>query len=451
MAESQGIAVIGSGYVGTVVAACFAHVGHSVTGVESAPDKLSLLRRGRVPFFEPGLEELVAAQVAEGRLTFTDDYDDALSDAALIFLCVGTPAGVDGSPDLTAMASAGMAIAGALRPGQVVVTKSTVPIGNGPWLRELIDSQLAEPMDFSVVSNPEFLREGRAIRDFLYPERIVIGSDDAPALDQVAAAYGPILDQSFGDNPTTPLPRLIRTDLATAETIKYASNAFLATKISFINEIASLCEPFGADVTEIALALGLDSRIGPDFLQAGVGWGGSCFGKDLAGLEAAAHKHGIKPKILEATRHVNEAQRFLVMDKLQKHLGSVDLRRIAVLGLAFKPDTDDVRDSPAVAIVHQLLRAGALVTAHDPLVAEVDSLPDLITYSDPFDAARGADAVVIATDWRDFRDLDLAKLRSRMAGNLIIDGRNLLDPAAVTAAGFVYEGVGRRKPAPTAS
>jgi nucleotide sugar dehydrogenase len=370
----------------------------------------------------------------------------------VVFLCVGTPPGADGGADMTAVAMAARSIGAALDRHHVLVTKSTVPIGSGRWLTSLIEDALPAGSDpdasFSVVSNPEFLREGSAIDDFLFPDRVVIGSDDERALDVVAAVYRPIVTQDFPGGDAQLRPPIVRTTLATAETVKYASNAFLATKISFINEIANICDLVGADVSEVATALGLDPRIGSRFLDAGVGWGGSCFGKDLSALIATAEQYGYESALLRAAVSVNARQRRLIVEKLRRHLKILQGQRIGLLGLAFKPCTDDLRDSPAVEIAGTLLGAGALVSAHDPLVSEVPDCPGLRIVGDPYQAADRADAVVLMTEWPDYLALDLDRLRSRMRGTLVIDGRNLLDPTAVEAAGLSYQGIGRNKRTP---
>ncbi len=444
---APGVAVIGAGYVGTVVAACLARVGRRTIGLEVDPQKLEALRQGRAPFCEPGLDSLLPPCLDTGLLTFTSDVEEAMARSDVVFLCVGTPPAADGGANMTYVAAAARSIGRCLRRHHVLVTKSTVPIGSGRWLTSIIEDALPAGVDpaaaFSVVSNPEFLREGSAINDFLFPDRVVIGSDDPTALDLVTDVYRPILDQDFPGGHTENRPPVVRTTLATAETVKYASNAFLATKISFINEIANICELVGADVSEVASALGLDNRIGPRFLDAGLGWGGSCFGKDLSALVTTAEQYGYDATLLRAAIAVNDRQRRQVMERLRHDLKIVQGRRVALLGLAFKPGTDDLRDAPAVDIATSLLRAGAMVRAHDPLVTSVPACPDLVLAADPYSAAERADAVVLVTEWPDYLALDLAELRSRMRGDLVLDGRNLLDPRAVEAAGLRYQGIGR--------
>ncbi len=437
------IAVVGTGYVGTVVAACLSLIGRRVVGVEIDNAKLEQLRSGTAPFYEPGLDELLRDQVASGRLSFTDDMAVALEAADIVFLAVGTPTGRDGHPDMSAVAAAAKAIGPHIRDGMALVTKSTVPIGSGAWLGSIIEESHERSVDFAVVSNPEFLREGSAIDDFLHPDRVVIGSKSTEAIELVTEAYRPILDQSFEGGRPDATPHLVTTGLATAETIKYAANAFLATKISYINEISQICEKVGADVTEVAHAIGLDQRIGDKFLNAGVGWGGSCFGKDLDALAAIARDYGLDPEMLDAVRQVNQRQRLHVVDKLQLHLKTLRGRRVALFGLSFKPGTDDLRDAPAIEIARRLVDLGATVLGYDPIVKEVPGFPELRTTSEAFEAAERADAVVIVTEWPEFAELDMERLAEVMRGDLFFDGRNAIDAATVRAAGLRYEGIGR--------
>jgi nucleotide sugar dehydrogenase len=446
MANGRAIAVIGSGYVGTVMAACLADLGHDVVGVEIDEAKLESLSSGIAPFFETDLEERLKRGVESGRLIFTDDYDVAMDRSEVVFLCVDTPPGVNGHPDMSSVAAAARSIGRSLRGEHIVVTKSTVPVGSGNWLEATIEAELradVDPANLCVVSNPEFLREGSAVEDFLHPERVVVGGDSPAAVEKVAQVYDRILSQSFEGGDPTRKPALIKTSRATAETIKYAANAFLATKISFINEIANICEWLDADVTEVAYAIGLDSRIGPSFLNAGVGWGGSCFGKDTSALASMAREQGIEPLILDAVRRVNTNQRHSVVRKLQDHLRPLRGRRVALLGLAFKPGTDDTRDAPAITIARSLEEKGVLLRACDPMVGELPGLPDLRIFSDPFDAVCNADAVVLLTEWPEFVNMDFEKAAECMRGKVVIDGRNALDPEVVMEAGLVYEGIGR--------
>ena len=446
MGTDRGIAVIGSGYVGTVMAACLADLGHGVIGVEISAEKLALLNDGIPPFFETGLEERLKAGISSGRLSFTDDYDLAMKQSEIVFLCVDTPPGTNGHPDMSSVAAAARSIGAALHDSHIVVTKSTVPVGSGNWLEATIEGELPEGVDPSVlcvVSNPEFLREGSAVSDFLHPDRVVVGGDCANSVEKVVQVYDRILSQDFEGGEPTLKPALVKTGRATAETIKYAANAFLATKISFINEIANICERLGADVTEVADAIGLDARIGRSFLDAGIGWGGSCFGKDTSALASMAREQGIEPLILDATRRVNMNQRHVVVRKLQDHLRPLRGRRVALLGLAFKPGTDDTRDAPAITVVRSLGEKGALIRASDPTVTELPGAPDLEIFKDPYEAVCDADAVVLLTEWPTFLNLDFEKAADCMRGNLFIDGRNALDPEVLQEAGLVYEGIGR--------
>jgi UDPglucose 6-dehydrogenase len=443
---SRRVAVIGSGYVGTVVAACLARLGHQVIGVESDPSRLAALQDGRAPFTEAGLDDLLVAGRAAGRLRFTAELAQAMTGSDVVFLCVGTPPGEGGTPDMSAVRDVARAIAPHLGRRHILVNKSTVPVGSGRWLASMLGQaagDLAGPRP-TVVSNPEFLREGQAIEDFLHPDRVVLGSDDPRALDELAALYRPILEQRFaGCPPGRPPVPLVRTDVVTAELSKYASNAFLATKVSFANEMARVCDVVGADVTAVTAVMGLDHRIGGQFLAAGIGWGGSCLGKDVAALIATTAEHGWTPRILRAAAEVNDDQRQLVVLQLQRALTSLRDVRVALLGLSFKPHTDDLRDSPAVDIGRRLVDRGAVVTAFDPAVRAVPGFEELRLRSDVYSAAGGADAVVLATDWPEFACLDLGRLRRAMRGDVFVDGRNLSDPEAVTRAGLSYYGIGR--------
>ncbi|HXW78068.1 MAG TPA: UDP-glucose/GDP-mannose dehydrogenase family protein, partial [Acidimicrobiales bacterium] len=418
---------------------------------EEDPQRLRQLSAGVAPFHEPRLEPLLRSGMGAGRLRFTHNLAEAMDESDVVFVCVGTPPGPDGQPDMSAMARAARMIAENLHHYHVLVSKSTVPIGTGRWLKSVIEEHLGGYGNgqglFSVVANPEFLREGTAVEDFLHPERVVLGSDDPGALDVLADVYRPILDQVIPASPSArgPVP-LVRTDLSTGEMSKYASNAFLATKISFANEIARLCDFVGADVNQVTAVMGLDSRIGGRFLGAGLGWGGSCFGKDLNALVSTAVEYGYHPRILEASLAVNDAQRQLVVDELLKELRTLRGARICVLGLAFKGGTDDLRDSPGVAVATMLSARGAFVAAYDPMVNHFPEESGIRLCSDPYSAAGGADGIVVATDWPEFVDLDLGRARQAMHGDLFFDGRNLFDPKQVRAAGFRYLGIGRPRP-----
>jgi nucleotide sugar dehydrogenase len=427
-------------------------MGHHVTGLEIDAAKLDSLLRGRAPFHEAGLDDLISSGLSSGHLFFTRDMAEAMYRSDIVFICVGTPSGPDGHPDMSAIASVARALAANLHYPHILVTKSTVPIGTGRWLATVLEDAVpagSAPDLFRIVSNPEFLREGNAVQDFLHPDRVVLGGDDAVALATVADAYRPVLERDFPEaaHQSQPVP-IVFTDITTAETIKYASNSFLATKVSFVNEIARICEHVGADVTEVSAAMGLDPRIGAQFLDAGMGWGGSCFGKDVRALVATARRYGYRPRILEAALAVNHDQRALVVEELLHHLKLLAGARLAVLGLAFKPGTDDLRDSPAVEICERLVENGSVVTAYDPMVPDTAGPAQVRRAPGPLEAAQGADAILIATEWPQFLSLDLQRLRERMRGRLFVDGRNVFDPARVLEAGFEYVGVGRRSPSP---
>lgn len=438
------VAVIGTGYVGTVAAVAFAAIGNQVVGIESDPRKLDLLEKGTVPFHEPGLDDHLRDQITAGALSFTDDIAAGVGDADVVFLCVGTPPGPDGRPDLAALRSATGDAAAALRGRSVVITKSTVPIGWAHEMHAILASAAPADATVDVVSNPEFLREGSAVHDFLYPDRVVLGGDSEDALDLVYRLYRPIMEQTFSGGDRSHQPALIRTDLATAETIKYAANGFLATKIAYINEIARICDSAGADVETVAEAVGLDHRIERKFLGAGIGYGGSCFGKDLLALHHYGVDHGLDLQILNAVNPSNITQRLQIVEKVSNALGGLDGKRIAMLGLAYKPNTDDVREAPSVTIVQRLLDEGATVVAFDPVVKHVPELPGLPTAADPYDAATDADALVLITEWREFGKLDLGTVARLMSGNLVVDGRNWLDADRVVNAGLRYIAMGRR-------
>ncbi|ORA68763.1 nucleotide sugar dehydrogenase [Mycolicibacterium elephantis] len=438
------VAVIGTGYVGAVTSTCLASLGHEVCGLDADSARAGQLNNGQAPFHEPGLSEMLKATLSTGRLRFTDCPAEALSDAEFVFLCVGTPPGPDGSPDLTQLESAIQSLAPYLRMDAVIVNKSTVPVGSGNWTRTILEDALEgnRALTFHVVSNPEFLREGSAIDDFLYPDRIVLGGATAD-VTRVAELYRSVLDQSFPGGRPDIKPSLITTELASAEMIKYAANAFLATKISFANEIAQLCEIFGADVREVLPAIGADHRVGPEFLHAGVGWGGSCFGKDVAALISTGQEYGYTSKMLQSTVEINRLQRASAIRKLQHELHILKGRRIALLGLTFKPGTDDLRDAPALDLARRLMAAGAVVSAFDPVVKALsDEYADVRLTPDVYDAADRADAVVVVTEWPEFEDLDPAGLRRVMRGNLVLDCRNFLPQTEFVAAGLQLVGFG---------
>ena len=453
------ITIVGTGYVGLTTGAMLAYLGHQVTCIDIDEGKLDTLRQGRAPFFEPHIEDLVAT--AGARLRFTSDYA-TVGETEISFVTVGTLSLPDGRTDLRAVDSAVLSIGRALRPEQrhIVINKSTVPIGSGRYVASMLLKGLREAQGdpsargaFRVASNPEFLSEGSAISDVFYPNRIVVGADDPNTLALLANLYRPITEQTFVPPPFVPRPKglrsvpLITTDLVSAETIKYAANAFLATKISFINQMAGLCERIGADVDEIAQGIGLDDRIGPKFLRAGIGWGGSCFGKDIRALIHSGGEYHYPMPLLEATIEVNKRQHFIVIEKLQDDLKVLKGKAVGILGLAFKPNTDDLRDAPSLDIIGWLLERGARVAVHDPaaLPAFRSRHGDLpVRYAEsPRDAAAEADALTLVTEWPDYRNLDWAALAGVMQGDLIVDGRNLLDKELLESYGFRYRGIGR--------
>jgi len=423
VSEHEPIGVVGLGWVGLVTAACFAELGHRVVGREIEADKVEALRSGEMPFHEPGLAEMVARNAE--RLEFTTELEP-LGSTRLVFICVGTPPTHSGDADLSAVFAAVEELAGDDSPA--LVMKSTVPVGTGRQIK-------ARAPGAEYVSCPEFLREGSAVKDFLEPDRVVVGADpgDEAAAEQVAALYQPL---------GAPI---VSTDTASAEMIKLASNAFLATKISFINEIANVCDEVGADVTEVARGMGLDDRIGPRFLQAGLGYGGSCFPKDVSALKVLAGNSGYHFQLLSSVIEVNELQKRRLLSKLTKHLGSLEGKRIALLGLAFKPDTDDMREASSLVLASRLEGEGASVSAYDPVAEEVASelLPTVSMTSSATEALDGADAAVLVTDWPEFGEIDWPDAARRMRTPVLVDGRNFLDPVALRSAGFTYEAIGR--------
>ncbi len=428
---SKEICVIGVGYVGLVTGAGFADLGNRVVCLNRNQAKCDNLRQGIIPIYEPGLEEIVRRNIEARRLFFTTDYGEALKDAELVFIAVGTPTGTEGEADLAYVQEAVEGVADVMTRPVIIINKSTVPIGTGDWVARIISRRTDIP--FAVVSNPEFLREGSAVYDFYNPDRVVLGSTDLQAAEVVADIYRPLN-----------CPILI-TDLRTAEMIKYASNAFLATRISFINEIASICEELGADVTVVAKGMGMDRRIGPSFLQAGVGWGGSCFPKDVKALEYMASVHGCHPQLLRAVMDINRDQRRQVLLKLRALLGNLEEKTIGILGLSFKPNTDDMRDAPSIDIIHLLQIEGARIQVYDPVAMDNARriLSNVTFCQSPYEVARGADAVVLVTEWNEFKQLDMERIKAAMRTPILIDGRNIYDPAQMRARGFIYRGIGR--------
>ena len=429
------IAMIGTGYVGLVSGACFADFGHHVACVDKDAGKIDGLNAGVMPIWEPGLEALVKANMERGRLTFTTDLAAGVEGAEAVFIAVGTPARRgDGHADLTYVFDAVRELAKAVPPGTVLVTKSTVPVGTGDRIAEILAEEGAEGI--SVASNPEFLREGAAIRDFKIPDRIVVGAEDGHARDVLTEIYRPLfLNQA----------PILFTGRRTAELTKYAANAFLATKISFINEIANLCEAVDADVQDVARGIGLDNRIGPKFLHAGPGYGGSCFPKDTLALLRTANEAGVEQQIVSTVVKVNDDRKGSMAERVERALGGVEGRLIAVLGLAFKPNTDDMREAPSIPLIQGLVERGAEVRGFDPVAQhQAEGVLKGITYAaDAYSAADGADAVVIVTEWDEFRALDLETLAARMRGKTLVDLRNVWDPHEAERAGLKYVGIGR--------
>jgi UDPglucose 6-dehydrogenase len=427
------ICVIGTGYVGLVTGSVFADLGNEVVCVDKIDEKIAMLRRGEMPIYEPGLEEMVARNVADRRLHFSTDIGEGVRRSDVIFICVGTPPKESGEPDMTYIDEAARSIAVSLNQYKVVVNKSTVPVGTGDRVREIIEKNRTRNVEFDVVSNPEFLREGSAISDTLHPDRIVIGAPSQVVAMKILELYAPL-----------ERPMLI-TDVASAEIIKYASNAFLATKISFINSIANICDAAGADVVQVMKGMGYDQRIGAAFLQAGLGYGGSCFPKDSSALIHTADKLGYDFRILKAVVDVNKEQAQRFMDRMETALGTFEGKRIAILGLAFKPNTDDLRDAKSLEMIARLLAAGATVQAYDPIAMDkTREIFPQITYSkNAYDAACGADAVAIVTEWNEFKFLNMERLKEAMQGSILFDGRNIYDPVRMRRLGFDYYCVGR--------
>jgi UDPglucose 6-dehydrogenase len=455
------VTVIGTGYVGSVTGACLSYLGHAVTCVDTDEVKIAKWQRGEAPIYEPYLAELIAACADRGGIAFTAGIDEAARASDVIFIAVGTPPLPGGAPDLSYLEAAARSIGAAMDGSRfrVVVNKSTVPVGSANLVEALVREGIGESrrgedgITFGVASNPEFLREGCAVADSLYPDRIVIGAGDERTRRTMQELYRPFTEQSFDPPPGVPRPAslarvpLVCTSLTSAEMIKYAANAFLAMKIGFANEMANICEFVGAEATEVMQGIGLDSRIGSKFLNAGVGWGGSCFGKDINALLQTAGEYGYHSRLLEASLEVNAAQRQMVIQKLQEKLLILKGRTIGLLGLAFKPDTDDLRDAPSLQIAERLLQLGARVKAYDPIAMQAcrELHPGLkIRYCQSArELAVDADALVVVTEWNEFRDLPLAELAAVMASPVLVDGRNIFSPAAAVAAGFDYTGIGR--------
>ena len=447
------VCVIGTGYVGLVTGVCLSHIGHHVMCVDNNEQKVQLMKSGQSPIYEPGLSDLMKSSMESGNLEFTSDLGAGVTHGEVLFIAVGTPALPTGESDTRYVEAVARGIGENLNGGyKVIVNKSTVPIGSGDWVRMIVLDGLNERQRnageaaFDVVSNPEFLREGSAVYDTFNPDRIVLGSNSDKAIGMMKELYEPLVERQFSEDNSAPPVPVVVTDLSSAEMVKYASNAFLATKISFINEVANICDRVGADVTQVAAGIGLDSRIGSKFLQAGIGWGGSCFPKDVSALVHTADDYGYEAELLKATINVNTRQRLLTVEKLQQVLKILKGKTVGLLGLTFKPDTDDMRDAPSLIMIDNLNRLGAKVKAYDPIVSQSgvsQGLSGVIVETDPERLADGCDALVLVTDWAKFKDLDYSKMAGLMNAPVMIDGRNFLDQRALEAAGFQYIGVGR--------
>jgi len=458
------VCVIGTGYVGLVTGVCLAHIGHQVICVDNNEEKVKLMKSGQSPIYEPGLSELMTSCIQNGNIEFSSDLAAGVAHGEILFIAVGTPPLPTGESDTRYVEAVARGIGSHLNGGyKVIVNKSTVPIGSGDWVRMLVldgvrerqaelvspggGTAVAEPeVEFDVVSNPEFLREGSAVFDTFNPDRIVLGSNNPKAIAMMKELYAPIVSRQFAEDKSAPTVPVVVTDLSSAEMVKYASNAFLATKISFINEVANICDRVGADVTQVAKGIGLDSRIGSKFLQAGIGWGGSCFPKDVAALIHTANDYGYEAQLLNAAVSVNKRQRLIALEKLQQVLKILKGKTVGLLGLTFKPDTDDMRDAPALDLIEHLTRLGTKVKAYDPLVSQTGmrhGLSNVLVETDPERLADGCDALVLVTDWAQFNTLDYGKMAKLMNNPVMIDGRNFLDRQALEDAGFLYVGVGR--------
>jgi len=428
------ICVIGVGYVGIVTGACFADLGNKVVALDVDEKRIENLKKGIMPIYEPGLDELVKRNVNAGRLSFTTSYKEALKECEYAFIAVGTPSGVNGEADLQYVAAAAKSIADNMTAPLIIINKSTVPIGTGDWVADIVRGAQPKPIPFSVVSCPEFLREGSAIGDFMNPYRTVIGSLDKEAANKVAHLHLPLRAP------------IVITDLRTAEMIKYASNAFLATKISFMNEVADICEAYGADVKEVAAGMGYDARIGKYFLDAGLGWGGSCFPKDVQALAFMAKEKSLDTPILDSAMTVNYDRRKAAVKRTEEMLGgSLTGKTIGLLGLAFKENTDDMRDAPSIDIARELIEAGAKVRGYDPVAFETarPHMPAVEIVDDPYKMVKGCDALILVTPWNEFKQLDLEKVKTLMKSPVIFDGRNIYEPESMKEMGFTYRSIGR--------
>ncbi|MBW4625407.1 MAG: nucleotide sugar dehydrogenase [Brasilonema octagenarum HA4186-MV1] len=461
------VCVIGTGYVGLVTGACLAHIGHDVVCIDNNEEKVKIMKSGQSPIFEPGLSDIMQSAINTGKIEFSTDLAAGVAHGEILFIAVGTPPLPTGESDTRYVEAVARGIGAHLDGGyKVIVNKSTVPIGSGDWVRMIVLDGIAERQNtlitaggapsydnlaettakFDVVSNPEFLREGSAVSDTFNPDRIVLGGNSPRAIAMMQELYAPIVERKFAADPSLPPVPVLVTDLSSAEMIKYAANAFLATKISFINEVANICDRVGADVTQVAKGIGLDSRIGNKFLNAGIGWGGSCFPKDVSALIHTADDYGYETQLLKAAVSVNERQRLLAIEKLQQTLKILKGKTVGLLGLTFKPDTDDMRDAPALNVIEQLNRLGARVKAYDPIVSQTGmrhGLSGVLVETDAERLADGCDALVLVTEWQQFKNLEYAKMAQLMSHPVMIDGRNFLDPETMIRAGFQYVGIGR--------
>ncbi len=427
------VCMIGTGYVGLVSGTCLAEIGHEVICVDNDKKKIDILKKGGIPIYEPGLEELIANNVKAGRLSFTTSIREGVENSLFLFIAVGTPPKDDGEPDLSQIEKVAAEIGAAMNEYKIIIEKSTVPVQTGTWVRTVIERFSRKIKDFDVASNPEFLKEGSAISDFLHPDRVVLGVESEKAKEKLLELYKPI-----------DAPKIV-TDISSAELIKHASNALLSTKISFINAISIICEKSGADVLEVAEGVGLDKRIGRDFLNAGVGFGGFCFPKDIKAFISIAAKLGYDFRLLKEVDNINQEQMLHAVKKLEEMLWNLRDKRIGVLGLAFKPNTDDMRYAPSITIIKELQRHGAMIKAYDPVAMDRAKpiMPDIEYCEDAYSVAKGVDAIALITEWDIFKELDLEKIKSLMRQPVFFDGRNVFEPEKMRAMGFIYEGIGR--------
>ena len=427
------VCMIGTGYVGLVSGTCFAEIGHEVICVDNDESKIDVLKKGGIPIYEPGLEELVRKNVNAGRLSFTSNTGEGVDKSLFVFIAVGTPPKDNREPDLSSIEQVAIEIGAAMRDYKIIIEKSTVPVQTGEWIRTVVERFNKHGSDFDVASNPEFLREGSAINDFLCPDRVVLGVQSKRAEDHLLELYKPI-----------EAPKIV-TDIASAELIKHASNSFLSTKISFMNALSVICERSGADVTKVAEGMGLDKRIGRDFLNAGAGFGGFCFPKDLKAFIGISAKLGYDFGLLKEVEKINDEQMLRVVEKTEELLWNLRDKKIGVLGLAFKPNTDDMRFAPSITIINRLVKDGAAVKAYDPVSMERAKkvMPNIEYCSDAYDVAKGVDAIILVTEWDEFAKLDLQKVKKSMRQPVFVDGRNVFDPGRMKEMGFIYSGIGR--------